>query len=1052
MLEKLVSFSIKNRRWVAAGAAILCAAGIYSALRLPIDAVPDITNVQVTVNTNTGALDPAQVETAVSYRIETELSGLPQVREVRSLSRFGLSQVVVVFQENVNIYWARQQVSERLQSVAEELPAGLQPRLGPVSTGLGEVFLYTLSARPGSALASRSEEERLLYLRTIQDYVLKPYLKARIPDVAEIDAIGGYSREIHVELDPPRMGALGVTLEEMVDRLATVGESVGGGYIERDRRQIVVRTRSAAPGLESLAALPVRLNVYGAPIRLRDVARVREGHRQRVGAATLNGQETVLATVMMLLGANSRQTALAARAALAAAPLPGDVIATEVYGRDFLVDSVIQTVLRNLAEGAALVIVTLLLILGNVRAALLVALAIPVSMLAAAVGMERFGVSANLMSLGAIDFGLLVDGAVVLIENLIRRMQHIDPRQLSFSEKMELLRSSAAEVVRPISFGLFVIMVVYAPILSLEGIEGKMFRPMALTVLMALGASLAVALLLMPALAMIFLMSKPPAHKTPVAFVWLQRLYQPMLDFALRRTKLLAALAAIVTVVSLMLFQHLGANFIPQLGEGDLLVSFVRDPSMSLTASIEEQKRAEQILLKFGEVERASARIGTAESASDPMGVYMADTLLILKKDREQWPLVDGHRRSVAELREAIRASMEKEFPAAEISLSQPIEFRFNEILEGSRADVNLRIFGADLEQLYALQGRAATLLESMPGAESVELDAITALRKGPALNINLDYQRLAASGISLADANFALETAMSGRRVGSYFEQDRRFPIVLRLPEGHRNDPGRIGAIPVGLGDGGAMPISTVSRLEQKEEIINIARNGARRYAAVAIDLSDADTLGFVERARQAVDSQLHLPEGYYAEWGGQFLNLQSARTRLLIVTPLVLAVIFLTLMRSFGSLRQTLLVFVSIPFAASGGVLALALRGIPFSVSASVGFIALSGIAILNAMVMVSFINQLRAEGRSLYDAAREGAMIRLRPVSMTAMVASLGFLPMAINTGLGAEVQRPLATVVIGGLITATTLTLLLLPGLYILLERRWSDGRSVATESG
>ncbi len=1043
MLDSIIRISVSNRLWIAAAAAVVCALGLYSAAHLPIDAVPDITNVQITVNTDTGALDPSQVEATVTYQIETALAGLPRVREVRSLSRFGLSQVAVIFEDGVDIYWARQQVSERLQSAAEELPAGLQPRLGPISTGLGEVFLYTVEAKPGSALAAKPERERLLYLRTVQEYLIKPFLKAKIPNVAEVDSIGGYSREIHIELIPAHMAALGVTLEEIVAKLETVGESVGGGYIEREGKQIVVRTRSAVPGLAALSALPIRLNVFGAPIRLRDVAEVREGHQQRVGAATSNGQETVLSTVMMLLGANSRETALAARAALQQAPTPADVVLREVYGRDFLVDAVIGTVMRNLAEGAALVIITLLLILGNLRAAILVALAIPVSMLAAVFGMQRLGVSANLMSLGAIDFGLLVDGAVVIIENLLRRMQHIDPRQLSLAEKAELVQQATAEVIRPVSFGLFIIMIVYVPILSLEGIEGKMFRPMAATVLMALAASLLVAALLMPALALTFLMHRPGDHSEPFVFRWIQRFYRPALDLALRRTRPFAAGAVVFTLGAVLLFRALGASFIPQLGEGDLLVSFVREPSMSLSRSIEEQKQAERMLLEFGEIERVFARIGTAESASDPMGVYMADTLVMLKKDHEQWPQVDGRRRNIAELREAIREKMEARFPEVEVSLSQPIEFRFNEILEGSRADVNLRIFGPDLTTLFELQGRASEILARLPGAEAVEIDAITGLRRGPALDITLDYDRLAASGVSLAEANFALETAMSGRRVGSYFELDRRFPIVIRLADRFRNDLAQIGAIPVGLGDGGAMPIATVAQIRPREEIINIARLGARRYAAVSIDLADADTLGFVERAQAAVDSELKLPEGYYAEWGGQFRNLQRARNRLVIITPLVLLVIFLILLRNFGSLRQTLLVFASIPFAASGGVLALYLRDIPFSVSASIGFIALSGIAILNAMVMVSFFNQLRQEGRSVPEAVREGALIRLRPVTMTAVVASLGFLPMAINSGLGAEVQRPLATVVIGGLITATTLTLLLLPGLYVWLEGRRSQ---------
>lgn len=1038
MFARLIDISLQNRKWIAGGALAVVLIGLYSAWFLPIDAVPDITNVQVVVSAQTGALDPARVETSVSYYIESELAGLPGVREVRSLSRSGLSQVVAVFEDGVDVFRARQQTAERLQSARANLPPGIEPEIGPLSTGLGEVYMYALTAKPGSALAARPEPERLQYLRSVQEFILKPFLKANTPNVAEIDTIGGYSREIVIELDPARLAPAGVTIEEITLRLETVGESFGGGYIERDGRQIVVRTEGTVQQLESIARMPIRLNAYGAPLRLGAVARVREGHAQRLGAATFNGHETVLGTVMMLLGANSRETALAARRALARAPLPDDVVATEVYSRDFLVNATIATVLKNLGEGAALVIVTLLLILGNFRAAALVSLAIPLSMLAAVTGMERFGVSANLMSLGAIDFGLLVDASVVLIENVLRRMEPLRVEELTFQDRALLVRDAAREVIAPVALGMFIIMAVYMPILGLTGIEGKMFRPMALTVLMALAASLLAAVLLMPALALTFLFSKKKPHKDPLLFALIRRAYIPLFHMAMkRRAQLLAGALALCALATLAFFQ-LGASFIPQLGEGDLLVSFVRNPAMGLTRSIELQRDAEQRLQTYGEIERVFARIGAPETASDPMGVYMADTFVILKKDRALWPERNGRRYTPDELRDALRKDLVARYPDQDISLSQPIEFRFNEILEGSRADVNLRIYGPDLEVLYDLQTRAERLLAGAPGAESVELDAITALRKGPALDVRIDYDKLAQYEAPLSAVNLALESAMSGRRIGVFSEQDRRFPVVLRLAEGLRNRPESIADIPVGLADGGVMPLRYVASFQERESVINIARNGARRYAAVAIYLNDPDALGFVRRAQELLKQKLDLPTGYYLEWGGQFKNLEKARLRLAIITPLALAIIFLLLLRGLGSLKQTALIFASIPFAASGGVIALFLTGTPFSVSASIGFIALSGIAILNAMVLVSFFNQLRDEGHPLLEAVHRGALIRLRPVSMTALVASLGFLPMALNTGAGAEVQRPLAIVVIGGLFTATTLTLLLLPALYAWIE--------------
>lgn len=1044
MIDRLIRFSLEARTFVIGLSLLVAAAGAYFALRLPVDAVPDITGIQVVVNSETGAMDPAQVESSVTYVVETELAGLPGVVDIRSLSRFGLSQVVATFEDGTDVYRARTMVVERLQNVRGRLPAGISPEPGPISTGLGEVFLYVLRAKEGSELAGRPETERLLYLRTVQDFVVQPFLKSNIPGIAEVDTIGGYKKEIHIEFLPRRLAQLGVTLEEVLLALDSLGQNFGGGYIERENRQIIVRTNGAIDDLESIRGMPVRLNVYGGPIRLDRIARVQEGALQRTGAATYDGEETVLGTVLMLLGANSREVAVAARDAASQVKLPADVELVPVYSRDYLVNSTIRTVLVNLGEGAALVVIVLLLILGNVRAALIVSLAIPLSMLVAVSGMLQLQISANLMSLGAIDFGLLVDASVVIIENVLRRLDaKPELAGAALREKLELVYESAREVARPVAFGLFIIMVVYVPILGLEGIEGKMFRPMAWTVLMALGASLVIALGLMPALALTFLLcarkAGAPAEKqtthAPVLFRVLSRVYQPLLRRSLARPLLGLAPAAVLGLCGLLAFSQLGASFIPQLGEGDLLVSFVRDPGMSLRRSVELQKESEGILLEFPEIERAFARIGTAEAATDPMGVYMGDTFAILEKDRTRWrPGVD-----LEELRAQLRTKLTQRYPDQEITISQPIEFRFNELLEGSRADVNVRIFGRDLETLFGLQERARDILAEMPGVESAELDAITALRRGPVLDIRVQRDRLPVFGVHLKDVNEILEASMGGRTVGWFYEQDRRFPIVVRLAGELRDRPGEIRRIPIGLGDGGTASLGSLAEITEREAVVNIARHGARRYAAVAIELSGGDSAGFVRDARNKIARELQLPEAYYTEWGGQFRNLERARARLSVMIPVVIVVIFVLLLRSFGSLRQTMLVFLSVPFALTGGALALYLRGIPFSVPASVGFIALSGIAILNAMVMVTFFNQLREEGATTYDAVFRGASIRLRPVLMTALVASLGFLPMAVNTGLGAEVQRPLATVVVGGLITATALTLLLLPALYLRLHR-------------
>lgn len=1046
MFKNIIEAAFKNRIWVIGLFLIGSVWGVLGLSSLPIDAVPDITNVQVMINAKTGALDPEKIEKTVTAVVETEMSGLPGLQDVRSVSKYGLSQVILIFKDGTDLYFVRSQVAQRLQNLKDVLPEGITPELAPVTTGLGEVVMYTVDAKPGSPLAAKPEAQRLLYLRTIQDFVVRPQIK-RVAGVAEVDSSGGFRKEIHINADLTAMEKFGITFDDLSKRLQTLGDSYGGGYIQREGKQIIVRTTSQIPDYQKIEQIPVKIDVRGRSIPLKAVANVREDHTQRVGAATHNGHEAVLGTALMYIGANSREVSLDVVDALKNAQLPDDVTTTVVYTRSFLVNATISTVSKSLIEGAVLVIAVLLLLLGNLRAALLVALSIPISMLFAVTGMKFFGISANLMSLGAIDFGLLVDGSVVMIENLLRRFEeHEDPQSLTLLQKMELVKDSALEVAKPVTLGLFIIMVVYVPILALEGIEGKMFHPMAMTVLMALAASLLVAFLLMPILG--FLIVKPPkkhgAHNESKAFALISRIYKPMLHFGIRRRAPVVMATLAFAVVCGFLFTKLGSDFIPKLDEGDLIIGLVRDTGIGIDESVKVQTQADKIIKDFAEVETVFARMGTPESATDPMGVNFADTFVILQKDKSRWPIVqmpDGTKRhrTKAELYEAITDRIGKELPGHEYSPTQPIEMRFNEILEGSRADVALRVFGPDLNKLITYIDKSKEIISKIDGVDEAEMDALTALRRSPMLDISLDYDKMAKLGVSLSEANSTLQMAMGGIQIGNFYEIDRRFPIILHLSEELRESPLNIQNIPVGLPDGGSVPLKSIANFSQSDQVTTIARSYLKRYAALSIFLKNRDVASFVDEAKRKINAEIKLDEGYTIDWGGQFKNLEKARLRLLLIVPITLLVIFMILLKNFESLRLTFLVYSSIPLAVTGGILSLYLRNISFSISAGIGFIALLGIAILNSMVLVDFINQQRAKGSSVEDAVIFGATARLRPVIMTALVAGLGFLPMALNTGLGAEVQRPLATVVIGGLITSTLLTLVLLPSLYIWLEK-------------
>ncbi len=1032
--------ALKNPLWVLFLVLLASLFGVNAVLKLPVDAVPDITGIQVMVQTKTGAMDPEQSEALVTYPIEVELAGIQDVREIRSITKYGLSLVSVIFEDDADLYLSRQLIAERLQGLSGSLPEGIDPRLGPISTGLGEVFMYAVKARPGTPLASMPEEDRLRYLRTVQDWVIRPAMKT-VPGVAEVDSNGGYLKGIFIEFHPDRMRQSGLGPAALASALQDVGMNSGGGYIEPGMRRILVRSDARFRTIEEIRHYPIRPYAVGPTPRLQDLASVRDGSLPRVGAATENGEETVLGTVLMRIGANSREVARQSEEKLASIVLPEDVEVEVLYSRSELVNATIATVEKNLIEGSVLVIVILLLLLGNLRAAIIVSMTIPLSMLIALTGIEEMGISANLMSLGAVDFGLIVDGAVVMIENIVRKMEE-DPERLHRDGKFTIISEALREVTAPVVTGVLIIIVVYIPILGLTGVEGKMFRPMAITVLLALATSLLLALFVMPVLALLFL--KVPRHSQSRLTTWIQRIYTPVLDFSLRRGVVLTITSFVIFLTSLFIFSRMGSEFLPDLDEQDLVIGMVRAPDISLEEMVKRQKHAEKIIREFEEVETVFSRIGTPESATDPMGINFADCFVILKKDRNQWPVVEelSRRRTKGELITAItrRLSQEPDLAGDEYSPTQPIAMRFNEMLEGSRADASLRIFGPDLTKLMEFIEIAEQTLspDRMPQVREIGQDELSALRRTPLLDFKPNPEKMNRWGLNSSDIQTGFQYAMAGTEIGSFYEADRRFPIILRMNDRWRENIALASRFPLDLPEGGVISFSDVAGFHFTEQVSTISRIDSRRYAGLSIYLADRDLEGFIQKADAALQEQLNLPEGYHIEWAGQYKNLERARNRMLIIIPVTFFLIFILLLQNVKDLPQTLLILLGIPLATTGGILLLWMRGIHFSVSATVGLIALSGIAVLNGTVLVNFFNQLRQSGYELYEAVHHGTLTRLRPVLMTALVAGLGFLPMALNTGAGAEVQRPLATIVVGGLFTSTILTLLILPYLYLRLE--------------
>jgi heavy metal efflux system protein len=1023
MLEKILNFSLTQRFLVILGALLLIGIGVLSWQNLTLDAVPDITTNQVVVNTETPGMGPAEVEKLVTFPIETAMGGVPGVEQVRSLSQYGLSQVTVTFADSVDIYFARQLVNERLGTVREQLPATLPPpQMGPVSTGLGDIYQY----------AVESDTRSPMELRTLQDWTIKPQLRT-VPGVAEANSSGGQEKQYEVQIDPQKMLARGVSIRQVIEAVEKNNANAGGGFIERKGEQTIVRSVGLATSLDDIANIVVSAE-HGTPIYIKDVADVRIGTPLRTGLSTKDGKEAVVGIAMMLKGANGRTVSNAVDARLKAIreQLPPDVKVTTVYNRAELVNKTVGTVEKSLLEGGLLVIAILLLLLGNFRGAIIVALAIPLSMLFAITGMNRFGISGNLMSLGAIDFGLIVDGAVVMVENAVRRLaeerEHLG-RPLSRAEVRYTVGEATKEVAKPVTFAVSIITVVYLPILALEGVEGKMFKPMAYTVVFALIGALLLTLTLVPALCSMFLSGNTREGRN-ILMEFFSRVYRPVLTFALKRGAIIVVGALALLIVAGILFSRLGSEFIPQLDEGSLVVQPIRIRTAGETETVKLVTAMEKVLNTIPEVTTVFSRSGTPEVATDPMPMSLTDSFIMLK-DRDQWRPGMTKEKLLVEMQEKLKSVAGQNY-----AFSQPIQLRFAELVAGVKADIGIKVFGEDLALLKEKADQIRAIVSKIPGANDVEVEQVDAI---PMLEIQIDRQAIARVGVNVSDIQDWVETALGGQALGQIFEGDKRFDLTVRLPEAIRNDVERLKTLPIATPNGGSVPLSSLANIQTVDTPAQISRESGKRRVVVQLNVRGADLGSFVQQAQAAIKRDVKLGEGVYLEWGGQFENLQRATSRLTLVVPIALSLIFVLLFSTFGSMKQAILIFTGVPLAVTGGVIALWMRGLPFSISAGVGFIALSGVAVLNGVVMVSAINHLREQGKEVYLAVRDGAMQRLRPVLMTALVAALGFIPMALNTGIGAEVQRPLATVVIGGILSSTLLTLVVLPTLYNWFEK-------------
>ncbi|WP_020162273.1 efflux RND transporter permease subunit [Cycloclasticus pugetii] len=1031
MIDSILRLAIERRYLFLSLIFVVIGIGVWSYQKLPIDAVPDITNVQVQINTAAPGYSPLEAEQRITYPVETALYGLPKLAYTRSLSRYGLSQVTVVFEEGTDIYAARNLIDNRLGAIQSVLPPGIEPEMGPISTGLGEIFMYTVQASPDATMANGQPYDATA-LREIQDWIIKPQL-AQVKGVIEVNSIGGFNKQYHVTPDPKKLLYYRISVEELVNALQANNDNRGAGYIERNGQQLLVRSPGQLATVEDIGNVIITEH-DSVPIKIQDVADIGIGKELRSGAATQDGKETVLGTAMMLIGANSRTVARDVASKLEAIQdsLPDGVIAEPVYDRTQLVDKAIATVAKNLLEGALLVIVVLFVLLGNIRAALITAAVIPLSMLATMTGMVRTGVSANLMSLGALDFGLIVDGAVIIVENSVRRLaqaQHNGGQQ-ALRERLNTVYEATAEVIRPSLFGVAIITVVYIPIFTLTGVEGKMFHPMAATVVMALLSAMVFSLTIVPAAVAVFLNGKI-SEKESVVITQSKAIYKPLLQLALKARWAVVSFAALLVAGCIWLATTLGSEFIPQLNEGDIALHAMRIPGTGLEQAVAMQEILEQRIKSFPEVDKVFARIGTAEVATDPMPPNVADNFVILKP-RSEWP---DSSKTKDELVEEMEASLEQ-LPGNNYEFTQPIQMRFNELISGVRADLGIKVFGDDLDQLVLTANEILKAINQVPGAADARVEQVTGL---PTLSIIPKRTSLGRYGLNVVELQDWVSAAIGGEAAGLLYEGDRRFELIVRLPETLRRDIDRLAFLPVPLPNGDYIPLEEVATLDISPGPAQISRENGKRRVVVTANVRGRDLGSFVTDVKARIGNDVDIPPGYWLDYGGTFEQLESASQRLAIVVPVTLLIIVGLLVMAFGSLKDALIIFTGVPLALTGGVLALWLRDMPLSISAGVGFIALSGVAVLNGLVMLAFIRDLWHETGDLLASVVDGALIRLRPVLMTALVASLGFIPMALNTGTGAEVQRPLATVVIGGIISSTLLTLFVLPVLYHWLHR-------------
>ncbi|MCV2884189.1 CusA/CzcA family heavy metal efflux RND transporter [Aestuariibacter sp. AA17] len=1030
MINSILKLSIERRGIMMLFALFVAALGIYSYQKLPIDAVPDITNVQVQINTQAPGYSPLETEQRITFVVETALAGIPNLAYTRSLSRYGLSQVTVVFEEGTDLYFARTLINERLGVIKSQLPQGVEPEMGPIATGLGEIYMYTLRAEQGTVQKDGLPYDAMV-LRELHDWVVKPQL-ALVSGVTEVNAIGGYTKQYHINPNPQRLLQFGVSMQQLIEAVERNNANQGAGFIERNGQEILVRSQGQVANIGDIEQVVVSAPDT-VPVKIKDIASVVIGKELRTGAATREGKETVIGTAMMLVGENSREVAIAVGKKLEQiqTSLPEGVLLETVYDRTTLVDEAIATVQKNLVEGALLVIVVLFVLLGNIRAALITAAVIPLAMLATITGMVQSGVSANLMSLGALDFGLIVDGAVIIVENCIRRLSEAQKGRtdiLSLQTRLRLVYEATNEVIRPSLFGVLIITIVYVPLFTLTGVEGKMFHPMAATVIMALLAAMVFCFTLVPAAVALFMKGKISEKESPI-IVGAKNVYRPILHFALKMRWGVVIIAGALVTTSLWIGTKLGTEFIPQLNEGDIALHAMRIPGTGIEQAISMQKLLEDTVMEFKEIKTVFSKTGTAEVATDAMPPNVTDGFVILKPQSE-WPDPTMSKQALVEKLEARLQTL----PGNNYEFTQPIQMRFNELISGVRADLGIKLFGDDLDTLYSSASDILQVINRIDGVADARIEQVDDV---PIFTVDPKPIQLARYGLDTADLQQWLNATIGGQSVGLLYEGDRRFEIAIRYSEDIRNNLDSLKDIPLITPSGDFVPLREVATLQYVDAPSQISRENGKRRIVVTANVRERDLGSFVVEAKDAIAQQVSLPSGYWLEYGGTFEQLESASQRLMIVVPATLFVIITLLVIAFGSLKDALIIFTGVPLALTGGVLSLWLRDMPLSISAAVGFIALSGIAVLNGLVMLSFIKQRLAETGDLLFSITDGALTRLRPVLMTALVASLGFVPMAFNVGIGAEVQRPLATVVIGGIMSSTMLTLLILPVLVRLI---------------